>query len=300
MTPETPSTELAEKRYAGLDTWTDAAILSALLEGQRRGVDSVAGALSEIAAAAQLAVAALTGEGRLVYLGAGSPALQALADALEIPQTYGVARDRIGLIFAGGHTITENLTGPYEDDGRLARTDVAAAAVGPGDCVIAISASGSTPYTVAGLSEAKARGAATIAIASNSNAALFSAADVAILLPAEPEVISGSTRLGAGTAQKATLNLISTLIGVRLGHVHDNHMVNLVADNAKLRARAERMVMAITGASRDMAAEALRVSEGHPKLASLLCAGASSLADAEALLARTGGCLRDALVELGR
>lgn len=297
---ETPPTELAESRYAGLDTWTDAAILEALFDSQRRGVDSVAAALPEIARAAQLAATALTGEGRLIYLASGSPALISLADALEIPQTYGIPRSRIELIFAGGHAITENLTGADEDNGESARAAVAAAGVNAADCVIAISASGSTPYTVAGLAAAKARGAATVAIANNKAAPIFESAEVAILLQVGAEVISGSTRLSAGTAQKATLNLISTLVGIRLGHVHDNHMVNVVADNAKLRARAERMVATITGKSLEQAAEALRLSEGHVKPAVMLCAGATSLGDAHALLAASGGRLREALTRVAR
>jgi N-acetylmuramic acid 6-phosphate etherase len=298
--PPTPQTETADSRYAGLDTWTDTAILTALLDSQKRSVDSVTEAIPEIARAAQLAAAALTGEGRLIYLAAGSPALISLADALEIPQTYGIPRERIELVFAGGRAITENLTGPDEDRAESARADVATTGVDAKDCVIAVSASGSTPYTVAGLTEAKARGAATIAIANNKGAPLFAPADVSILLSVGAEVISGSTRLGAGTAQKVVLNLISTLVGVRLGHVHDNHMVNLVADNAKLRARAERMVMAITGVSREQSAEALRLSEGHVKPAVLLCAGVASTQEARAILASTDGRLRDALILVGR
>ena len=139
------ATELADQRFARLDTWDNGAILTALLDGQRRGVESVAEAIPQIAAAAQLAVTALETGGRLLYLAAGSPALISLADALEIPQTYGIARDRIGLIFAGGHSITENLTGPFEDDPESAERDVAAAQLPSNGCVVAISASGSTP-----------------------------------------------------------------------------------------------------------------------------------------------------------
>lgn len=296
--PEPPSTESADRRFAGLDTWQDAAILTALLDGQRRAIDSVAPAIPQIAAAAQLATRALERGGRLIYLAAGSPALMSLADALEIPQTYGIARDRIALIFAGGHAITQNLTGPFEDDGEGARQDVEAAKVNAADCVVAVSASGSTPYTVAGLEAAKAAGATTIAIAGNAGAPLFGVADVPILLAAGAEVISGSTRLGAGTAQKAALNLMSTLVGVRLGHVHDGYMVNVVADNAKLRARAERIVTGITGAGADDAAIALGQSGGHVKPAILLAAGASTLAEAERLLAESKGRVRDALARL--
>jgi N-acetylmuramic acid 6-phosphate etherase len=196
---------------------------------------------------------------------------------------------------ADGATIATRLNGVREDDRAAARADVAAHGVGAGDCVIATSASGTTPYTVEGLRAARAGGASTVAIAGNAGVPLFDEADVAVLLDAGPEVISGSTRMGAGTAQKAALNMLSTLIGVRLGHVYDGLMVNLVADNDKLRGRAARIVTTITGASADHAAGALQTSGGAVKPAILIAAGAKSLADAEQLLGATKGNVRQAL-----
>ena len=298
MTLSAPATEIADARYVGLDTWQDDAILAALLEGQKRALASVEAAIPALAQAARLAAEKLAAGGRLVYLGAGSPALISLGDALEIPQTYGVPRDRIVLIFAGGHAITHNLTGVDEDYAEAARRDVAEAAIGPADCVLAISASGSTPYTVAGLEAARAAGAATVGIAGNSGAPLLAAAEVAVLLDAGPEVISGSTRMGAGTAQKAALNMLSTLVGVRLGHVHDGLMVNVIADNEKLRGRAARIVMRITGVDQARAHDALSLSEGAVKPAILIAAGATP-AEAGARLGRTGGNLRAALTMIG-
>ena len=299
MTLPAPATEIAETRYVGLDTWQDDAILAVLLEGQKRALASVEAAIPDLARAARLAAEKLAAGGRLVYLGAGSPALISLGDALEIPQTYGVARDRIVLIFAGGLAITQNLTGIDEDNSDLARSDVAAAAIGAEDCVIAISASGSTPYTVAGLEAARAAGAASVGIAGNSGAPLLKAAEIGILLDAGPEVISGSTRMGAGTAQKAALNMLSTLIGVRLGHVYDGLMVNVRADNEKLRGRAARIVMRITGVEQGEALDALRLSDGAVKPAVLIAAGVETLAEAGALLGRTKGNLRAALATIG-
>jgi N-acetylmuramic acid 6-phosphate etherase len=138
-----------------------------------------------------------------------------------------------------------------------------------------------------------------VAIAGNASAPLFQHADVAVLLDAGPEVISGSTRMGAGTAQKAALNMLSTLIGVRLGHVYDGLMVNVRADNDKLRSRAARIVTTITGASAQAAAQALEKSDGEVKPAILIAAGATSLADAVDLLGATKGNVRDALARLG-
>lgn len=270
MTLAAPATEIAESRYVGLDTWDDDAVLAALLEGQKRALHSVEAAIPDLSRAARLASDALASGGRLIYLASGSPALISLGDALEIPQTYGVARDRIVLIFAGGHEITVNLTGADEDNEDLARQDVANANIGPADCVITVSASGTTPYTVAGLRAARAAGAKTIGIAGNRGAPLLDA-DVGVLLDAGPEVISGSTRMGAGTAQKAALNMLSTLIGVHLGHVYDGLMVNVKADNEKLRGRATRIIAKITGVETSKAAEALRQGGGEVKPACTDC-----------------------------
>jgi N-acetylmuramic acid 6-phosphate etherase len=299
MNAPTPATEIADNRYVGLDTWDDDAILAALLDGQKRALSSVEAAIPALAQAARLAADRLAAGGRLVYIGAGSPALISLGDALEIPQTYGIARDRIVLILAGGEAITQNLTGVDEDNAELARGDVERAGVNAADCVIATSASGSTPYTVAGLEAARMAGAATVGIAGNADAPLLAIAEVAVLLDAGPEVISGSTRMGAGTAQKAALNMLSTLVGVRLGHVHDGLMVNVTADNEKLRGRAARIVMRITGADEAKARDALDKSAGAVKPAILIAAGVEGMAPAEVLLHKVGGNLRKALAAIG-
>jgi N-acetylmuramic acid 6-phosphate etherase len=295
-----PSTEGMDASAVGLDMRSDAEVLGALLDGQRRAVECVAAAMPALSRAAQLGVAALKGRGRLVYLASGSPALMSLADALEIPQTYGIPFDRVVTVFSDGEGIARQLTGAREDDGAGARADLAAVGVGSGDCVIATSASGTTPYTVEGLRAAKAAGAKTVGIAGNAGTPLLALADVAVLLDAGPEVISGSTRLGAGTAQKAALNMISTLIGVRLGHVHDGLMVNLKADNDKLRGRAARIVTRITGVSDERAATALQQTDGEVKAAVLIAAGAADVADAHALLAASAGFVRDALASLAQ
>jgi N-acetylmuramic acid 6-phosphate etherase len=299
MTATMPATEAADDRYLGLDTWRDDAILTALFEGQRRALASVEAAIPDLARAARVAAQKLASGGRLVYLASGSPALISLNDALEIPQTYGVARDRILMLFAGGPAIFDNLTGVEEDNADGARDEVARAGIGPLDCVIATSASGSTPFTVAGLKAARAAGAATVGIAGNAGAPLIVAAEIGVLLDAGPEVISGSTRMGAGTAQKAALNMLSTLIGVHLGHVYDGLMVNVIADNEKLRRRAARIVMRITGAGEPTATRALELSGGAVKPAVLMVAGAQDAHEADALLGRTRGNLRAALALLG-
>lgn len=293
-----PGTEGADDRFIGLDTWPDEAILKALFDGQARALASVEAAIPALGRGASGCAQRLSRGGRLVYLAAGSPALIALGDMLELPQTYGIGREQLVCIMAGGHAITRNLTGTDEDRADLAEAEVAAAGVGPDDCLVAISASGSTPFTVAGLAAARRAGALTIGIAGNAAAQLLAAAEISVLLDTGAEVISGSTRLGAGTAQKVALNLFSTLIGVHLGHVHDNLMVNVHADNQKLRQRAARMVCRITGSSMEAALAALDSSRGAVKPAVLLAAGAASLETAEALLASHGFRLRPALAAL--
>lgn len=288
-------TEAADARYARLDAWDDSAILGALLDGQKRALAALDSALADIAKAATAGAAALRAGGRLVYLGAGSPGLIALGDGLEIPQTYGVPRDRIVILMAGGLAMTETLLGGPEDDAEAGAADIAGAGVGPTDCVLCVSASGTTRYTCAGLRAAKAAGAATVAIAGNAGAPMLEDADIAILLDSGAEVISGSTRLGAGTAQKAALNMISTLIGVRLGHVHENFMVNLTADNDKLKIRARAIVARAAGVEDDAAQAALEAARFQVKPAILIAAGARDLPSAQAILDTADGVVREAL-----
>lgn len=293
------ATEIAEARYKGFDTWSDEAILGALLEGQQRALNAVAAAIPQLSQAARAAADKLSHGGRLVYIGAGSPALMSMADALEIPQTYGLPHDRFVLILADGKGIAQRLNGEREDSAEGAREDVRANGVGSGDCVIATSASGGTPYTVAGLTAAREAGAVTVGIAGNAGSDLLLAADIAVLLDTGPEVISGSTRMGAGTAQKAALNMLSTLTGVRLGHVHDGLMVNMIADNGKLRGRAAAIVMRIAGVDATRAAAALELSGGVIKPAVLIAAGIATAAEAGAILGQTKGNLRAALARIG-
>lgn len=292
-------TEGRHDQAEGLDERQPVDVLKVLGDAQKAAAAVVDAALIDIAAAARPAADALLSGGRLVYVGAGSSGLMAMADALELPGTYGISRDRIIILLAGGAASLEDLAGGYEDDRDLASSDAVAAAIGPRDCVIAVSASGSTPYALAIAEHARERGARVVAIANNPGAALFEGADVSILLQTPPEVISGSTRMGAGTAQKIAFNLFSTLVGIHLGHVHDGHMVNLKADNIKLKGRACRIVSDISGVGTDEAERLLVRSEGSVKAAVLLAAGVSDASAAQAVLDRSGQSLRRALKALG-
>ena len=220
-----------------------------------------------------------------------------LADALELPGTYGIPRARIVVLFAGGAAALQDMAGAPEDDAAQAAREVADAGLGKGDCLIAVSASGSTPYAVGALEEAVRRGARTIAIANNAGSPLLECAEAPILLATPPELIAGSTRMGAGTAQKIALNMLSTLAAIHLGHVHDGYMVNLFADNIKLRGRAARIVAAIAGCDEQAALAALEKTGGQVKPAVLIAAGADAKT-AEELLDGTGRRLRPALSKL--
>lgn len=288
-------TEAQHRSAEGLDVQAPETVLSSLASGQIEAAEAVRAAIPAIAAAAELVAARLDAGGRLVYAAAGSSGLMALADALELPGTFGIARDRVVVLLAGGVQALTELAGAPEDDEAEAVRAVAAAGLDSRDCLIVLSASGSTPYALAALGEAKRRGAASVALANNPATPLLQKADVAVLLETPPEVIAGSTRMGAGTAQKIALNMLSTLAAVHLGHVHDGYMVNLVADNAKLRGRARRIVASVAGIGPDEAARLLERSGGAVKTAILLAAGAADAEAARKLLDGTGQKLRPAL-----
>jgi N-acetylmuramic acid 6-phosphate etherase len=291
-------TESVNRNASGLDLLAPSAILGVLAEAQIEAAQVVRSATQSIAAAAELAAGRLAAGGRLVYAAAGSSGLMALADALELPGTYGIALDRIVVLIAGGKQALIDLAGGPEDDAAQAAAEIAAANVSEKDCVIALSASGTTPYALGALDEAKRRGAATIGIANNPGAPLAARADVGIVLATPPEVIAGSTRMGAGTAQKIALNMFSTLVAIHLGHVHDGYMVNLKADNIKLRGRAARIVAAITGCTPEEASGYLEQAGGSVKVATVLAAGARDASAAHDILAGTGNRLRPALASL--
>lgn len=292
-------TEASNEKAKGLDTLSSAEILRLLGSAQQEAAHAVDAAHDAIAKGAALAANTISAGGKLVYAGAGSSGLMAMADALELPGTYGIANDRIVILLAGGVADLLDLKGSPEDNVDQARAD-AERVIGAGDCVISISASGSTPYALAVAEVAKARGAKVIAIANNAGAKLFAGADVAILLATPPEMVSGSTRMGAGTAQKIALNMFSTLMAIRLGHVHDGHMVNLRADNIKLKSRAARIVSEISGVEIPEAGRLVDVAHGSVKAAILLAAGAGDRNSAETMLRESGQNVRRALGMIGR
>ena len=286
-------TETIDPGTIGLDTWSDARILAALTEGQKRAIDAVDKAAPALAAAAEAIAGRVAARGRIVYAGAGSSGVIAALDGMELLGTYGWPAERVAFVLAFGDRFAP-MTGGEEDDEDAARAAISALALDPDDVVIAIAASGTTPYTLAAVAAARAAGALTIGIANNAGTPLLDAVDAPILLESGPEVIVGSTRMGAGTAQKAAVNLISTLTMIRLGHVYDGLMVNLRADNRKLHGRSARMLRHITGADEAAIESALARAGGSVKRAALILKGLAP-DEADRALAEAGGNLRTAL-----
>lgn len=287
-------TEVPHPLASGLHLARADQILASALSAQETALAEVRPALSALEQAAGLAAAALQAGRKLAYAGAGSSGLMALADCLELLGTFGIPADQTPMLFAGGADALLKMTGAVEDDPALAAADFARAGLGAGDVLVAVSASGSTPYTLAVADLAIRAGVRVIGIANVPGSALLLRSDVPVLLETGPEIVAGSTRLGAATAQKVAMNLISVLVGIRLGHVHDGLMVNVIADNAKLRDRAARIVARIAQTGLDTAHAALAQTKGAVKPAVLVALGATPDA-ALSRLQRAGGHLAEAL-----
>lgn len=293
------STEEVSPRFAELDRWPLGEVVDALVQGQLAAVAVVHAARAAIAAAAEAAAARLEdGTGRLVYVGAGTSGRLAVQDGVELVPTYGWPPPRLVYLMAGGAAALTRSVEGAEDDGAAARAAVASHRLGPADVVVAVAASGRTPYAVAAVEAARAAGAFTIALANNAPSPLLDAAAAPIALATGAEVVAGSTRLAAGTAQKAALNTLSTAIMVGLGRTYGNLMVDVAARNTKLDARRLALVRRIAGVDAARAEAALVAAEGHVKTAVLVARG-DTAEGARDRLARRRGRLRAALAEQG-
>lgn len=283
-------TESRHPASPGLHSRRAEVVLSDLLAAQQAALRALEPALPALAAVAEAGAQVLGRGGKFGYAGAGSSGLMALADALELPGTFGIPPDRVPVLFAGGTAALLHMTGAVEDDPALALADLDASGLTSGDMIVILSASGTTPYALVLAKAAAARGIRVAGIANVPGSALLKQVEIAVLLDTGPEVVSGSTRMGAGTAQKVALNMMSTLIGIKLGHVHDGYMVNVVADNAKLIDRAARIVADIAGVPRSIAEAALTATGGAVKPAVLVAQGHSPEA-ARDRLTKAGGHL---------
>lgn len=268
------NTESSCQRYKGIEEWHLREILSVLWQDQAAAVAAVYSALPAVENAAQAVLRRVDrGQGRLVYVGAGTSGVLAALDALELSCTFGWDEERLAVARADSHDGKLVILTGSDDDTEEALTRAAALKLTESDVVIAASASGETPYTVTFAETARKAAALTVGIACRPGCTLLRSVDYPICVETGAEVVAGSTRLKAGTAQKAVLNALSTSVMIRLGRVADGRMVFAAQDNAKLRLRAEVTVAELAGVDNAEAREALDAAGGDVGLAVLLAAG---------------------------
>jgi N-acetylmuramic acid 6-phosphate etherase len=284
-------TEAPNPRYSAIDRWVPADILDAMIEGQFAAVAAVHAARPALERATLAIEERLRAGGRLVYAGAGTSGRLAVQDGAELMPTFGWPPERLVLLMAGGRDALVRAVEGAEDEAEEAAALVRRHRIGDNDVLIAVAASGNTPFTVACLREASARGALTVGIANNPSTPILDEADHPIWLDTGAEPIAGSTRMKAGTAQRVALTLLSSLVMIRLGHVYEGLMVDVQASNDKLVRRSETILEQLTGHGRDRVRDALRQAKGSIKLAFLLLEG-SAADEARAALVEAGGDLR--------
>ena len=289
---ETPSLEHTE-----LDGYTVDNLVGAFADDQLIAVNAVRAARKQIAAAVTAAVPRLERGGRLIYVGAGTSGRLGLLDSVELYPTFSWPRERAVALLAGGTKAVFEAAEGAEDDARQGALDLNATSAGPNDVVIALAAAGTTPYTLGALRAARAAGALTIGIANNVDAPLTGEAEIGITLDTGSELISGSTRLKAGTAQKITLNTFSSSVMVRLNKVYGNLMVDLKPTNAKLTRRAIRLTMLATHADEVTARTTLEQCHFQIKVAIVAIAKKMDVDAAAARLAFSNGSVRAALAD---
>lgn len=293
-------TEARSPRYRELELWSAPDIVAAMLENQSQALHALWGAGDALAAAVEAASARLrTHEGRLVYVGAGTSGRIGMLDGVELPPTFGWPQKRIKFIFAGGQQGQSLAAEGAEDDADAGAAAMADAVIDQHDVVLGLAASGTTPFTRAALVAARKAGALTIAMANNPQSPMLADAEHAVLLDTGPEVLAGSTRLAAGTAQKIALNMFSTALMIGLKKVYAGQMVEMQPSNEKLRQRAIGMLQDITGCTGAAARAALENTQFAIKPAVLLIDGLSKI-EADHLLAEKGGDLAAARSEVAR
>jgi N-acetylmuramic acid 6-phosphate etherase len=293
-----PITEQENERSRGLDTLSIADTL-ALINDEDHGVPAaVRRELPAIERAVEGVVGRLRRGGRLIYVGTGTSGRLGVLDASECPPTYGVSADLVQGVIAGGYEACYRAVEASEDDRDAGARDLAARGVTPDDAVVGIAASGRTPYTIGAVEYARSLGAFTAAVTCVPGSAITEAVDVPIVPVVGPEVVAGSTRMKAGTAQKLVLNLISTTAMIQLGYVRGNRMTNMRARNSKLQARAVRIVQSETGLDDAAATTALEAGGGDVATAIVMVRSGASRDAASEALARAGGVIEQALAAL--
>ncbi len=288
-------TESRNPRAHNLDSLPVREILQLMNEEDRTVADAVGAVLDPIADAVQLAVSSLAAGGRLFYAGAGTSGRIALLDAAECPPTFGTPPELVQVLIAGGESALSKAQEGTEDDFELGMEDANTRGVSGIDAVVGISASGNARYVLGVLTHSRREGAATIGLTCNPSSAIDALVDVAIAPVVGPEVVMGSSRLKAGTAQKMVLNMISTAAMVKLGRVYQDLMIELRPANLKLARRVRRIVSIAADVDEDIAERCIEQAQGNLKAAVLMAKNGGELDDAEELLDRAGNNLRAAL-----
>jgi N-acetylmuramic acid 6-phosphate etherase len=289
-------TEGRNPRTVDIDTLSTLEACRRMNDEDHVVAEAVQSVLPAVAEGVDVIAAAFRAGGRLVYFGAGTSGRLGVLDASECPPTFNVPPEMVVGVIAGGRTALTDAVEGAEDSAAAGAADADALAVGASDVVAGITASGRTPYVLGALDRARERGAKTIGIANCDPAAIASHCDIAILAVTGPEVITGSTRLKAGTAQKLVLNMLSTLAMVRAGKTYGNLMIDVMPTNAKLRDRARRILVTATGRSPEDAAVALRESQYQVKVAAVMllaevdaAEATRRLEDADGFVAKAAG-----------
>ena len=278
-----------------IDTLSTTGILTRINNEDATVANAVASQIDNIARVVDAATVSIKNNGRLIYIGAGTSGRLGILDAAECRPTFSVPDGVVVGVIAGGETAIQHAVEGAEDDTEAGKTDLQQLALNEKDTVVGISASGRTPYVSSALKYASSIGCTTGAIACSPNAAIFEPADIAICPVVGPEVLTGSTRMKSGTAQKLILNMISTATMVKLGKTYENLMVDVNATNDKLKARALRIVMQATDCDENTAEAALNASNNSAKTAILMVLTGASAEQATKQLAENSGFLRKAL-----
>lgn len=289
------TTEARNPLTGELDTLPITDLLTVMNREDRKVAEAVGLAIPEIAAAVEKVADAFRAGGRLIYLGAGTSGRLGVLDAVECPPTFGTDPRQVVGVMAGGLGAFMQAAEGAEDSAELAGRDVANLEVTSRDVVVGIAASGRTPYVIGGLQAARARGAVTVSIACNPRAEVSRHADIAVEVDNGPEVLTGSTRLKAGTSQKLILNMISTAAMVQVGKVYGNLMVDVRPTNLKLVGRAQRIIRDATGCDEEQAKAGYELSGGSAKTAIVMVLTGCDRATAEERLAGAGGFIRRAV-----
>jgi N-acetylmuramic acid 6-phosphate etherase len=297
---ELPVTEQENPRSSNLSSFSLSEIVALMNEEDKTVATAVQQTLKEVAHAVDQIVLRLRSGGRLFYIGTGTSGRLGVLDAAECPPTFGVSPEMVQGVIAGGYDACHRAVEASEDDAEASRVDLDQRGFNKGDALVGIAASGRTPYTVGAISYARQLGAFSVGLTCVPGSPITEVSEVSIVPVVGPEVVTGSSRLKAGTAQKMVLNMISTATMVRLGYVSGNRMSNLQPKNIKLRERALRILMKETGLEAEAADSVLEVSGINLSVALVMAKGGSTKEEATEVLRRSGGRVEDALRLLHR